>query len=175
MTPEEIVQIREMIAVASTGVEHGCVSGKSIAQHGLDFINSLGADTAVSADLHGVYLAGSETVVCHTGNGPHSEANARLITFALNNLGLIVNQFERLQREHGEWKNAAQELDRQRAAGWPTQETAPARRCNHAFYFLEIDGKPQSVKRCKVCQGEFIGSETDMFCGGYGCLSQHPR
>lgn len=123
MTPEEIVQIREMIAAASTGVEHGCVTGKSIAQHGLDFINSMGYDTAVGVDLHGVYLAGSETVVCHTGNGPHSAANARLITFALNNLGLIVNQYEHLQRKHDEWKKAAQELDRQRSAGWPTQET----------------------------------------------------
>lgn len=97
MTNEEMQKVRELIAAASTGVEHGCVRGKSIAQHGLDFISSMGADTAVGTDLHGVYLAGSETVVCHTGNGPHSEANARLITFALNNLSKLVDHIERLQ------------------------------------------------------------------------------
>lgn len=97
MNTEDMQKIRELIAAASTGVDHGCVRGKSIAQHGLDLINSMSSDTAVGTDLHGVYLAGSETVVCHTGNGPHSEANARLITFALNNLGKLVDEIEQLQ------------------------------------------------------------------------------
>lgn len=55
---------------------------------------------------------------------------------------------------------------------YPSQGERPEQ---PAAFGLEIDGKPQSVKRCKVCQGEFIGSESDMFCGGYGCLNQHPR
>lgn len=97
MTPEDIARVRELIAAASTNVELGCVTGKTAEQHAEGFRNSMECDTAVGIDLHGVYLAGSETVVCHTGNGPHSEANARLITFALNNLGKIIDEIERLQ------------------------------------------------------------------------------
>lgn len=35
-----------------------------------------------------------------------------------------ADEIERLQRERDDWKNAAQELDRQRAAGWPVHEPA---------------------------------------------------
>lgn len=88
---QELERIGALIAAADLEpVEHGCVTGRTLAQHGFDFINSLSAETAVGTDLHGVYLTGTSTIVCHTGNGPRSEANARLITFALNNLPRIV-------------------------------------------------------------------------------------
>jgi len=91
----ELQQIRDLLDAASSGVEHGVVRGKTPEQHAADLRDSLNWDTAVTTDLHGVYLAGTETVVCHTGNGPHSEANARLITFALNNLRAMVDELER--------------------------------------------------------------------------------
>lgn len=100
-SPEETSvsqQIRELINAASQPpVEWGCVRGKTVDQHVADFRDSLSWYTAIGTDLHGVYLGGTETVVCHTGNGPHSEANARLITFALNNLGNLVDEIERLR------------------------------------------------------------------------------
>lgn len=95
----DLSQMRELIAAASPPpVDWGCVRGKSVEQHVEDFRGSMSADTAVGVDLHGVYLGGTETVVCHTGNGPTSEANAKLITFALNNLGKLVDEIERLRR-----------------------------------------------------------------------------
>lgn len=94
----DLALMRELIAAASPPpVDWGCVRGKTVEQHVEDFRGSLNAETAVGADLHGVYLSGTEKVVCHTGNGPHSEANARLITFALNNLGKLVDEVERLR------------------------------------------------------------------------------
>lgn len=94
----DLARMRELIAAASQPpVDWGCVRGKTIEQHVEDFRGSLSAETAVGPDLHGVYLGGTEIVVCHTGNGPHSEANAKLITFALNNLGLLVDEIERLR------------------------------------------------------------------------------
>lgn len=94
----DLARMRELIAAASAPpVDWGRVSGKTIDQHVADFRESLSATTAVGADLHGVYLRGTETVVCHTGNGPTSEANARLITFAFNNLGLLLDEIERLR------------------------------------------------------------------------------
>lgn len=95
MTRDELKLARGLIAAASQNVEHGVIRNKTVEQHVDDFRRSLSWDTAVGTDLHGVYLDGSETVVCHTGNGPHSEANARLITFALNNLGKILDELER--------------------------------------------------------------------------------
>lgn len=98
MTREDIQKIRELLAGASQPpVEWGCVSGKTIDEHVEGFRSSMSAETAVGQDLHGVYLGDSETVVCHTGNGPHSAANAKLITFALNNLGKLLDEIERLQ------------------------------------------------------------------------------
>lgn len=94
----DLARMRELIAAASQPtVDWGCVTGKTIEQHVEDFRGSLGAETAIGSDLHGVYLGGTEIVVCHTGNGPHSEANAKLITFAFNNLGLLVDEIERLR------------------------------------------------------------------------------
>jgi hypothetical protein len=95
---DELAMIRELIAAASAPpVEWGTVRGKTIDQLVDDFRASLSWDTAVGTDLHGVYLKGCEAVVCHTGNGPHSEANAKLIDFALNNLGKLADEIERLR------------------------------------------------------------------------------
>lgn len=96
MTQDEMEQMRSLIAAATPApVEWGTVKGKTIEEHVADFRDSMSAETAVSSDLHGVYIAGTETIVCHTGNGPTSEANAKLITFALNNLGKLVDELEK--------------------------------------------------------------------------------
>lgn len=88
---DDLKRLEALISAASPApVEWGAITGKTIEQHVEDFRSSLSWDTAVGTDLHGVYLSGSETVVCHTGNGPHSEANARLITFAINNFPKIA-------------------------------------------------------------------------------------
>jgi hypothetical protein len=101
LADDDLYRIRELIAAASRGVEHGVVRGKTLDQHVADFRDSMAWPTATGTDLHGVYLAGTETVVCHTGNGPHSEANARLIAFSLNNLEMLVDELERLRRVAG--------------------------------------------------------------------------
>ncbi len=42
-------------------------------------------------DFHGVYLAGTEVVVCYTGNSPNSAAHARLITGLINSAPVIAD------------------------------------------------------------------------------------
>lgn len=105
----DIATMRELISAASQPpVDWGCVRGKTVEEHVADFRDSMSADTAAGVDLHGVYLGGTEIVVCHTGNGPTSEANAKLITFALNNLGRMVDEIERLRRVVGTASHAQQ-------------------------------------------------------------------
>lgn len=41
-------------------------------------------------DMHGVYLAGTETVVCHNGTSPNSPMHARLIVGLFNALSAAI-------------------------------------------------------------------------------------
>jgi hypothetical protein len=98
ITKEEIAKIRELIAAATPPrVEHGVVKNKVIGEHENDFGDSLllgERNQDGTVDLHGVYVGMSEMIVCHTGNGPRSAANAQLIEFAINNLGKLLDEME---------------------------------------------------------------------------------
>ncbi len=90
LTDHDRQQIKELLDAASQPpVEHGFVGPLTVEEHLQHLRSSLSWEGA-SDTIHGVYLEDGETVVCHTGNGPHSEANARLITFAINNLRKLV-------------------------------------------------------------------------------------
>lgn len=98
-TPEDLKRFRELIDAASSNVQYGLISGRTVEEHADDFRESLskgkiGADGKV--DLWGVYLKDTSIPVCHTGNGPTSEANARLIEFLFNSATFIFDELERL-------------------------------------------------------------------------------
>jgi hypothetical protein len=99
MTNVELLLVRQLRAEATPApVEHGCVSGKFIDEHAEDFRHSLlqgeiGGDGSIR--LWGVYLAGTNTPICHTGNGPTSEQNARFIEFCFNNMEAILTSLGR--------------------------------------------------------------------------------
>lgn len=73
-------------------IEWGAVANKSDEQHVSDFADSLrltrehfGLDSGDHA-LNGCYLAGTETVVCHTGTSPNSATHAKIIAGLWNSV-----------------------------------------------------------------------------------------
>jgi hypothetical protein len=81
---------RRMIAVGK--IEWGAIKAKTDEQHIADFANTL-AITRKDHDLpedprelHGVFIAGTETVVCHTGTSPNSPAHAQIIAGLWNSV-----------------------------------------------------------------------------------------
>ena len=78
------------LAVAKMGkVEWGAVQPKPDEDHVKDFADSLKLTreyfkTEGDQSLHGVYLEGTEIVLCHTGTSPNSANNARALTGAWN-------------------------------------------------------------------------------------------
>jgi len=106
MTPVELMLARNLRSEATPApVEHGRVSGKQIEEHARDFEESL-SKGEIAGDgkivLWGVYIAGTDTPVCHTGNGPTSERNARFIEFCFNNMDAIFDALSvpKLRREN---------------------------------------------------------------------------
>ena len=67
-------------------VEVGILEGKTIVEQVAWYSESLsqGAIHDGLVDVWGVYISGTDTPICHTGNGPASEANARFITKCFN-------------------------------------------------------------------------------------------
>ena len=78
------------LAVAKMGkVEWGAVQPKPDEDHAKSFADSLKLTreyfkTEGDQSLHGVYLEGTEIVLCHTGTSPNSANNARALTGAWN-------------------------------------------------------------------------------------------
>lgn len=73
-------------------IEWGAVANKTDEQHIADFADSLritrehfGLEPGNHA-LHGCYLAGTETVVCHTGTSPNSPTHAQIIAGLWNSV-----------------------------------------------------------------------------------------
>lgn len=81
-------------------VEWGATSAKSDAEHLEDFASSLQITrehhkTEGPQSLHGVYISGSETVLCHTGTSPNSPAHAQIMA------GLWNSVFDALSKLNG--------------------------------------------------------------------------
>ena len=73
-------------------VEWGATAEQTANQHIEGFSNSLRLTREhfnledVPVQLHGVYLAGTETILCHTGTSPNSGPNARILVGLWNRL-----------------------------------------------------------------------------------------
>jgi len=71
--------------------EWGSVSARSAEEHGAHVCESVKmtaenfGQTEPQA-MHGLYVEGSETVICHTGTSPNSPTNARALAGAWNHL-----------------------------------------------------------------------------------------
>lgn len=87
MIPQEIVDTVLKIGRA----EWGSVSARSAEEHGKHVEQSVRmtaenfGQTEPQA-MHGLYIEGTETVICHTGTSPNSPINARALTGAWNAL-----------------------------------------------------------------------------------------
>lgn len=86
--PKELAE--RMLAVGK--VEWGAVKPKTDVEHVADFCNTLhitrqdfGAPEGPQS-LHGVYVAGTETVVCHTGTSPNSPMHAQIMAGLWNSV-----------------------------------------------------------------------------------------
>ena len=97
MTREEFIDLQishiddEMMGmVLSCGRgEVGVVEGKTAEEHAADLANSISLTdqefgTSAPYDLFGVYVEGSETVLCHTGTSPNSGLRAKAMMGAWN-------------------------------------------------------------------------------------------
>lgn len=86
--PEEIA--RHMVKIGR--VEWGSVKAKPDAEHIADFADTLRLTRETFANpegdtpIHGVFLTGSETVVCHTGTSPNSPVNAQIMAGLWNSV-----------------------------------------------------------------------------------------
>lgn len=91
--PQDVVE-----SVLSIGpVEWGATDSQRDEQHIADFANTLRLtrehfDTEGDAALHGIYIAGSNTVVAHTGISPNSPQHARILAGAWNYLVDVAKQ-----------------------------------------------------------------------------------
>ena len=68
-------------------VEVGVLSDKTIDEQAKWYAESLGfgrIDEHGRVDVYGVYVAGTDTPICHTGNGPTSKVNAYFIAKCFN-------------------------------------------------------------------------------------------
>ena len=90
---EAMVVIPDQIAeqVLSMGrVEWGATKEQMAQQHSDDFAETLRLTREhfnledVPVRLHGLYLEGTETVLCHTGTSPNSPGNAQALAGAWN-------------------------------------------------------------------------------------------
>jgi len=98
-----IAQLRDRVAgleeipshiaeqVLSMGrAEWGATSEKTSAEHLADFENTLRLTREnfnledIPVQMHGLYLEGAETILCHTGTSPNSGANAQALVGAWN-------------------------------------------------------------------------------------------
>lgn len=83
--PQDVVD-----SILSIGpVEWGSTDAKSDEKHVEEFANTLRLtrehfSTDGDASLHGIYIAGSNTVVAHTGTSPNSPQHARILAGAWN-------------------------------------------------------------------------------------------
>lgn len=71
--------------------EWGSVSARSAAEHGDHVRQSVEMTTESFGQtepqpMHGLYVEGSETVICHTGTSPNSPITAQALTAAWNHL-----------------------------------------------------------------------------------------
>ncbi|AQQ02398.1 hypothetical protein B0E33_01335 [Roseibium algicola] len=85
--PDDIVE--RLLAVGP--VEWGETATQSDEEHINQFRNTLNLtrdnfDLPDETALQGVYLEGSETIICHTGPSPNSAAHARIIVATWNHL-----------------------------------------------------------------------------------------
>ena len=86
--PEDIA--KHMVKMGR--VEWGAVKAKTDAEHIADFGDTLHitrknfSTPEGPQELHGVFLAGSETVMCHTGTSPNSPTNAQIMAGLWNSV-----------------------------------------------------------------------------------------
>lgn len=81
-------------------VEHGRTHEQSDEMHVKDFANTLritreSFGTEGDRYLHGVYLSGTATVLCHTGTSPNSSVHADIITGLWNHFVDIADAQQR--------------------------------------------------------------------------------
>lgn len=86
--PDELK--KRMIAVGK--VEWGAIKAKPDEEHVTDFADTLAITRKDHnlpdgpRELHGVFIAGSETVVCHTGSSPNSPTHAQIMAGLWNSV-----------------------------------------------------------------------------------------
>lgn len=95
----EVVEALEKVAIPAHIAEQvlamgraywGATGEKTASEHMADFENTLRLTREnfncedVPVAMHGLYLEGTETVLCHTGTSPNSGANAQVLTGAWN-------------------------------------------------------------------------------------------
>ena len=90
MKPDDDVLEQMFQAALTIGpVEWGATAEKPAEDHAKDMIRCVD-NTAASFNqegdqsMHGVYIAGSEIVICHTGTSPNSPTHARILTALWN-------------------------------------------------------------------------------------------
>ena len=100
--PEDLPEALK--ALLETGIEWGATAPQTDRDHIKDFERTLKAtrdDHGMPRHdvraLHGVYLKGTVTVVCHTGISPNSALHARLITGAITSLPDVLETSIRLR------------------------------------------------------------------------------
>ena len=89
MTQDQVLLEMAKAAASIGKVEWGATAEKSAEKHAEDTRNSveLTADRFGQTDpqsMHGLYLAGTETILCHTGTSPNSPTHARILTALWN-------------------------------------------------------------------------------------------
>lgn len=90
--PDDIIE--RMMAVGF--IEWGAVNNKTDEQHIEDFRDTLAITRAAHQmpnglqSLHGCYLPGSSTIVCHTGTSPNSGDHARIIAGLWNSVLVLL-------------------------------------------------------------------------------------
>ena len=83
--------------VSAGPIEWGTIVGKTDDEHVADFIDTLRLTrehfgNEGNTDLNGLYLAGTETVVAHTGTSPNSASHARIIAGLWNALLSVAQE-----------------------------------------------------------------------------------
>lgn len=98
MIPDEVAE--HVLAVGK--IDWGATAQQSDAEHIADFQHTLTKTreqfkTPDDTVLHGLYLEGTETVLCHAGTSPNSPTNAKILASLWNSLHALV--LERLQTD----------------------------------------------------------------------------
>ena len=93
-------------AVSIGKAEWGSTAEKSAKAHGKDTRNmvDITAENFGQSEpqaMHGLYVAGTETVICHTGTSPNSPTHARIITALWNHF--VAQSEEMLKADQTEF------------------------------------------------------------------------